>query len=157
MTLTLHLGVIDMPYSGPAQAPRGRKQKIASGTQTTGDVARILEDKYGVFATYAQLHMADTIGPALVKSVAGSIENLLLGAPSGADPFAQGCSQIEAGFRSFLDTEEMAAAGVPGVPTEAARKGVNHRLKHPYAKDNPQRPSFIDTGLYQASAKAWVD
>jgi len=46
--------------------------------------------------------------------------------------------------------------GYPGIPTGAAEAGVNHRLLHPYAKDNPERPSFIDTGQYQADFKSWV-
>jgi len=48
----------------------------------------------------------------------------------------------------------METLGYPGVPTRAALMGVNSRLKKRRGK---RRPSFRDTGLYQASFMAWVD
>ena len=65
-------------------------------------------------------------------------------------------ANIETRFRHFLSQKEMDSLGVPGVPTKAALAGVSHRFKHPYAKRAP-RPSFIDTGLYEASFRAWVE
>jgi hypothetical protein len=58
-------------------------------------------------------------------------------------------------FNEFIDRRGM--DGMPGVPTDAARLGINHRLKHPYAKANPERPSFKDTGTYMQSFTAWVE
>jgi hypothetical protein len=69
---------------------------------------------------------------------------------------AEGEGEIEAAFRQFLEQQEMDGR-VDGVPTKASLKGVSHRLKRPNAKDNPTRPSFIDTGLYSASMKAWTE
>ncbi len=59
-------------------------------------------------------------------------------------------------FRIFIDQKELDGV-IPGVPTQAALRGVNHRLMRPYAKSNPVRPSFKDTGLYEASFRAWVE
>lgn len=168
MTLTLHLGVAVLPYGNDTARTQRRvakarpgKQKprparaASSGSQTTGDVATILEKKYGVMAYFFQQHQAEIAG-ALEQSLAGTLENIMLGAPPKNNPFGAAEIKIEDAFKLFLDRQEM-AGHVNGVPTKAALRGVNHRLRHPYAKSNSARPSFIDTGLYQGSFKAWVD
>lgn len=138
--MILHIGVVDQPYNGP----EGR---------TTGDVAEILEKKYGIMGVFAEVHGND-IADALADSMAGALDNLLMGAPIGADPFAEGCSNIDTTFRQFLSSHEIAGQGIEGVPTQAALDGVNHRLK---IRKGAARPSFIDTGLYQASEKSWIE
>ncbi|CDY79475.1 hypothetical protein BGLT_02256 [Caballeronia glathei] len=163
--ITLNLGVIDIPYSNapPAekvpQAKKGKankplKPKSSGGTKTTGDVAEILEDKYGIMDTFAYVQLPD-IAKALEESIAGSLETLLMGGMPSANPFASAESKITAMFKQFLATGAIEHMGIEGVPTQAALNGVNHRLKHPYAKGNPRRESFIDTGLYQSHFLAW--
>lgn len=169
MTRTLHLGVIDVPYV-EREAPARRKARLAKNAKaskklrihvppenkTTGDVATILEAKYGVMEAFYDNNEEVIVGD-LTESLAGALEDVLAGAPIGdRDPFAEGSSKIEERFKEFLSSREAERVGIEGTPTAAARAGVNHRLKHPYAKSNPRRPSFIDTGLYQASMKAWV-
>jgi hypothetical protein len=151
--MILHLGVIDLPYQPPPS--RGRPRKVATGTQTTGDVAGWLETRYHIFETFYELHKDDIAGD-LENSAAGALENLLLGSPASAPDqvFATATSQIEDRFKRFLSDREMEALGYPGVPTQAALTGINHRLK---SGRGPRRPSFISSGLFQASAKAWVD
>ena len=139
---TLHLGVVDVPYT--------------EGGKTTGDVATILEDKYGVMEFFYKHVGAYAIVRALERSSLGTIESLLLGVPAKITITAEAESEIEAMFRHFLSQREMDGK-VTGVPTAAALKGINHELKHPYAKTNPVRPSFIDTEQYQASFKIWID
>lgn len=141
----LHLGVADQSYDNKGNAG-----------QTTGEVAKILEDKYGVMRAFFLLHGPDVAG-ALSESVCDALEALLMGAPSSIDAFGAGTSKIEDLFKQFLSSQEAERAGIPGAPTAAALKGVNHRLKRPYAKVNPRRPSFVDTGLYAASFKSWID
>jgi hypothetical protein len=136
----LHLGVVDIPYASQE-----------SGASTTGDVAEILEAKYGVMGYFFERH-GDEIAAALVDSMVGAIGNLAAGAPPVNNPFGDAESEIEQSFRKFLDDEEM--NGQPGVPTRAALRGVNRRLKR--GRGSP-RPSFIDTGLYESSFTAWVD
>lgn len=92
----------------------------------------------------------------LEKSLAGTLETIIMGGSANADPFATACTEIDNEFRQFLDRREM-DGHIQGVPTQASLDGVNHRFKRPYVKANPDRPSFIDTGLYQSSFKSWVD
>lgn len=147
---TLHLGVIDIPYS---QAPNPRQRRPRSNV-TTGDVAGWLEDRYHVMELFFEEHASDVVAPALEKSVAGAITSLMSGAPVTIDPFGSATSKIEDAFKQFLSTGEAERLGIPGVPTQAALRGVNHRMARPYAR-RASRPSFIDTGLYQSTFKAW--
>lgn len=170
MPTILHLGVIDVPYA--TNVPEAARRVVhrthkngtvetftaaPSGGETTGDVAEILEAKYHVIELYYEEVGEELIAKALEHSAAGAIENLLLGAPAaGLSLTAEAESWIEGAFRLFLDQRELDGVE-PGVATAAARRGVNHRLKHPYAKGNKERPSFVDTGIYQTSFKAWFD
>ena len=175
----LHLGVLDLPYVNapqdvnkprPAKAPpptksgkprkvRARKHgpwlpgtKVHSGEQTTGDVAGWLEDKYKPMEAYLATH-GQEVADNLAQSMLGAMEAQLMGGPAG-DPYAEGASKIEEGFKAFLSAGEIETLGIPGLPTGAASRGVNHRLK---LKKGAPRPSLIDTGLYQSSFKAWVE
>jgi hypothetical protein len=164
--IVLHLGVLDYPYANPAtqkkvaQAKKGKankpiKPKTQSGMQTTGDVAEILEAKYGIMDTFAFMRLPD-IAKELENSIAGELESLMMGGSGSSNPFKSAESAIESMFKNFLSKGDIEHAGIKGVPTQAAMKGVNHRLAHPYAKSNPRRESFIDTGTYAASFKAWI-
>jgi len=172
VSFTLHLGVIDVPYAfssvnttpvpkrAKGKAARGKalvkpatERKVQSGTETTGDVADWLETKYGVMAKFWELQ-GQVCADALGQSLVGYLQNQQLGAPAGSNPFAQGEDAIAQMFRQFLSDDEMAHAGVPGVPTQAALDGFNPRLK---SKQGSPRPSFIATGLYQKSFRAWIE
>ena len=161
--MILHLGVVDMPY---ANAPK-KHQRKSGGTpnETTGEVAEILESKYGVMEQFFKANEA-AIAASLENSIAGALENLLASKGSGltkqilAGPstgLGKAESDIKDKFNDFLSLQQVEALGIPGVPTKAALKGVNHRLKHPYASKNKRRPSFIDTGLYENSFAAWFE
>lgn len=136
--MKISLGVIDLPYKDGKSV-------------STGDVAEILEDKYHVMAAFADMHR-DEIAQALSHSLMGVLENKLMGAPIPENPYRQAEEDIGVAFRQFLDLEDMAGR-FEGVPTEAALKGVNRRLKR---RRGARRPSFIDTGQYQASFKAEI-
>lgn len=153
--MILHLGVIDIPY---AQAPRRNQRKAGSaGTQTTGDVAGWLENRYHVMEIFFESRR-DEIAGDLESSLAGALESALMGGGSltTIDPTGAAATSIEDRFKKFLSLKEIEQLGVPGVPTMAAQMGVNHRLKNPYRRRAP-RPSFIDTGLFEASFKVWAD
>lgn len=165
--LTLNLGMIDVPYANEAtaekvpQAKKGKKNKpvkpkTSAGTQTTGDVAEILEAKYGVMEAFVTWRMPD-IAKTLENSIAGELETLLMGGVSTGNPFKSAESEITQMFKQFIGSGEVEHSGLLGVPTQAALNGVNHRLKHPYAKANLRRESFIDTGGYQSHFIAWID
>lgn len=157
MSITLHLGVSDIPYTN------------SKGAKTTGDVAEILESKYGVMQAFVNLHGND-IAKAIEGSVVGAFESAMMGAPPRNDIYGTGTSEIEEMFRRFLSGREMDGLGIAGVPTAAALAGKSARFKSGYVKKirlripelgavtiQPSRPSFIDTGLYEGSMKAWVD
>jgi hypothetical protein len=159
--MKLLLGVLDIPYE--KQAPRrvgvrrrgGRTTAFsapASGGQTTGDVAEILEAKYHVMEVFVEEHLDDITG-ALGQSLSDALEDAMGGAPGGNATTAAE-ADIQAMFNKFIDSSEMEGLGIPGVPTQAALKGINHRLLHPYAKSNPRRPSFKDTGQYEQTFRA---
>ena len=159
----LVLGVVDIPYSG-AFRPKAKKIKAGqrkfnknyAANMTTGDVAEILEDKYAVMECFFTLHEAD-IARDLEEGIGYALEAVLSGAPTNLDAFGAATQQIDARFKDFLTNREMDGLGRSDVPTGAAKRGVNHRMMHPYAKANSERPSFIDTGLYETSMKSWVD
>ena len=166
--IVLHLGVADFPYvedttSGAEPVRKGKKRGgsrwrrsdlIGGDVSTTGDVAQILEDKYAVMSTFVLLHEPE-IADALANGLAGTLESIIQGAPPPENPYAGGEEAITQMFRTFLDSREIESTGIPGVPTEAALRGVSHRFKHPFAK-RASRPSFIDTGTYQTSMRAWI-
>lgn len=149
--MKLHLGVIDIPYAGPASD--GKRNAPKSEVKTTGDVADILEAKYNVMRVFFELHDAD-IAKTFEDALKGQLENVLLGAPSQPNPYGTAESDIQSMFKRFISAREIERIGVPGVPTQAAKDGVNHRLKSGHGR---RRPSFRDTGLYQSSFRAWIE
>lgn len=138
--MKLHLGVVDIPYT--------------VGGVTTGDVATFLESKYDVMQTFYD-NNDQKVALALEDGLRGHLENLLLGAPPSATPFASGTSEIDHMFQSFIETGQMEKMGLPGVPTKAAIERRSSRFKKKRAKK--ARPSFVDTGLYVANFKSWID
>jgi hypothetical protein len=117
-------------------------------------VAEILEAKYAVMDTFVLLHEQE-IADQFAEAVSGALENLVMGAPPANNPFGPAEAFTEARFKRYLELQEMNGL-VDGVPTRAALEGVSHRFKGKRNKAGP-RPSFIDTGLYESSFKAWVE
>jgi hypothetical protein len=153
--LTLNLGVIVQPYRAWVQRRgRGKRRPGKVLSNTTADVAHILEAEYHVMGAYYRTHKKD-ISAAMVNSLQGALESVLMG--RRPNPWGTAMSSIESGFKKFISSREAESVGIPGTPTKAALRGVNHRLVHPYRKSNQRRPSFRDTGLYMASFKSWVD
>lgn len=157
MSLVLHMGVIDIPYAeAPKKHQRHKSATPVSGTQTTGDVAEILEAEYHIMQIFFEVHHAQ-IEEVLLESIGDEATNVGMGKAPGSNAFAYAEGRIAEMFRDFITTREIEKLGYPGVPTKAAIDGVNHRLAHPDAKGNPRRPSFVDTGLYVASFRAWME
>lgn len=165
MSLILHLGVVDMPYSGKMAASvaehfsalqRGKplSRSAASASVTTGQVAEFLEAKYHVMETFYTAHSVE-IGDAIADSLAGAFESAQMGAPRSLNIFGKAEGRTKRLFSKFLESKEMDHLGIPGVPTRASLEGVSHRFKGRRAKG--PRPSFIDTGLYETSFAAWID
>lgn len=138
----LHLGVLDVSY--------------AWGGKTTGDVATILEAKYHLMQTFADMSERQ-IAAAVTSSLHGAMETIAMGGPSGkrGQAFAAAGASIETMFRDAIDSQAFDNR-IPGVPTMAALNGVRHSRKRAYVKREP-RASFFDTGLLASSFRAWVD
>lgn len=137
--MRLILGVVDVAYTGDG------------GGATTGEVAQLLEDEYHVMRIFAEEYNY-RIGGALADAIADQIQDIANGAPVAPDPFKDGLEGIEHMFRNFLATSEIERIN-PETPTQAAIEGRSKRRK---GGKGPRRPSFIDTGLYQASFRAWL-
>ena len=162
--MKLHLGVIDVPYQifdqgKPVPHPKtGAQNHPVKGEPehpTTGQVAEQLEDEYGVMQVFFDQNQGQ-IADHLANAVAGAIETAMMGGSVDLmDSLSAGLGNIERDFRNYIDLEEISKSGVPGVPTKAALLGINHRMKKPTT--HVRRPSFRDTGQYQASFKAWID
>lgn len=152
--MKIALGVIDQPYTDTADKVRiDNSRPRISKSVTTGDVAEMLEAEYSVMGHFVDLHMPE-IAKSVENSLAGQLESLMMGAPVSNDAFGTAMGEIETLFKfTYLDKEEIAQTGQAGVPTQAALNGVSSRFK---SGKKGRRPSFIDTGLYQASFKAWI-
>lgn len=142
------LGVLDTPHMEYLHGVPPKDSGI-----TTGDVAEILESKYRIMQTFADMRKGE-IAKAVKEAVSLKIKEEIRGLKTPVDHLARAFGQIEHSFKDFIVTQQMDGR-VTGVPTMASLMGVNHRLKHPYASSNPQRPSFVDTGQYVAAFKAW--
>jgi hypothetical protein len=121
---------------------------------TTYDVAQWLETRYHIMQTFYNVNES-AIAKSIEESLGGALESLMGG--HTVDPWGSATQQINSDFRDFISSKKVESVGIMNVPTFAALKGVNHRLKHPYARGNPRRPSFRDTGLYLNSFRSWVD
>jgi cobalamin-dependent methionine synthase I len=142
-----------------------KRRRSFTRTKTAEKVADILEDTYDIVHQF-ELKYAREISDIVAKSFTDYSVNVLAG---GADELEEGfasrrhkivsermvkfmkpsSAEIEKLFRKFLDREEIVA---PGVPTLAALYGVRRGRK-----TGKRRPSFIDTGIYRASFRAWAD
>lgn len=141
--MKLHLGVVDVAYSGE------------DGAKTTGEVAEILEDNYHIMRIFYELNeqfIADKIADAL----GGALESLAQGKPYSPAMLKPALPKVDERFRDFLDRDEISRLLPATQQIAAAQKGVSHRKKQPYAKKNKPRPAFVDTGLYQRSFRSWV-
>ena len=168
--MKLNLGVIDVPYAAllPVKGKKLRSSASvinkfrkapkppspAAGT-TTGDVAEILEAKYHVMQ-----HFWDTCGSEVCDALAEDMMDAFADRAAGRNidtpDFTAATSKMHQMFNEFIDRREMDGMEL-GVPTMAARLGINHRFLHPYSRHNPERPSFKDTGTYAASMLAWIE
>jgi len=147
--MELNLGVVDQLYENG---------------ESTAKVARVLEDKYGIMQTFVDNNL-QFIADQLANSVADNLETILgSGQKLGADTnlFTQGTNNIEQAFREFLDRNGT------GIVTQASTQGTSGRFKDegnkkkkrkkdPRLLEGQVRPSFVATGLYQASSKVWTN
>lgn len=151
----LVLGELEVAYT-EASADGAPTVTITS----TGDVAEILERRYGVMQTFFD-RRRDKIAGYLADSMANALQDRINGRRGGSPTF-EAEQKIEAEFRSFLDANEMdiLSVGLAGPEitnphiSAAAAAGSNSRKKS--TKSNA-RPAFVDTGLYRANFRVTVN
>jgi hypothetical protein len=133
--MKLHLGIEEFPYGD-------------KGSISTGDVAEILEGKYGIMEHFYYNHE---------QEILNDIAETYLGITSGTDSRSLdsdiAIDSINERFRRFLADKEMDGQ-IDGVPTKASLLGKSIRFKR---KKGPVRPSFIDSGLYEVNFRAWTN
>lgn len=139
--MKLNLGVIDMPY-GYGDEP----------DKTTHEVANELEDRYKLFTHFFNAYRDEIFREVHEVLSLQLFNHIQYGAPFDEETLI--LETVTKRFHVFLELEEMAGLGVKGVPTWAAIRGVNSRLK---TEKGPRRPSFIDGGLLKANFLAWID
>lgn len=135
--MILHLGVDDLPYA-------------EKGSDTTGDVAEWLENKFGVMQIFADDNQAK-IAAYLEDGLAGAMESVLAGAPENFDVFGSAMNKIKARFSDFIDLEE---SGVVTKAKQAPKSGP--RKKRQYRKVDA-KTTFVESGGYRNSFMAWVE
>jgi hypothetical protein len=158
--ISLHMGFINTPYlqenlATPfraAEKEEKRKRKRGfSRTMTAEKLSKILESKYGIVETFSGVY-EEEIKSLMHEGFREVAENIISTRKAGEttvqmkklmNPYTK---QIESMFRTFIDNEEMNGM-VPGVPTKVSIKGRGRRRPG---------PSFIRTGIYKASFRAWV-
>jgi len=127
------------------------------GVTTTGEVAEILEEEYDVMGVFMDIHGGEVMAD-VGKSMTAYLQSIFQGNPANARKgFALG--GIEEQFKDYLSADEWQSH--TGQVIKAARMGRSARFKEGFAKDKEgkptTRPAFIDTGLYSASFRAWLE
>ena len=150
--MKLHIGVIDVPE------PEG---------STTGNVATILEEKYGLFSHFAD-NKTKNIAEHLAEGLEQAVAQMALGVPYKHSLNA-GASMIEQDLKDWISLRQVENVGIAGVPTQAALDGTSLRTKggktvskvrkgQKFRKvTGARRPSFIYSGVLEASLKAWIE
>jgi len=141
----LELGVQDIFYADGGEST------------STGDVAEILENKYHIMRSFFEVK-EEQINEEIAEFFAGLVESLAMGMPmeSAFTRLQTGIfDKIERMFRNFLDAEEMNQILPSHMHSQAAKDGIRTRMKAK-KKEGP-RAAFVDTGMYQASFRAWLE
>ena len=135
--MKLVLGVVDLPYTDHTQS------------ETTGEVAEILEEKYHVMETFFDMHKKD-IADAIGQSVAGALVNARAGQTMKRDIFLSAMDKTEKMFKRYIDSEQH---GIKLKKHDAPKAGA--RKKRQYKKVSAV-VAFVDSGLMRKSFKSWI-
>jgi hypothetical protein len=139
--LKLVLGFEDRPYTAQYITPGRRKYRTGKYGQKTSSaqVAEELEGRYGILESFVEEE--DTIQTLLEDVLAERIDQVLAGKDYDKKDIEKRLPGIEKAFKTMLEEEMLHTRG--NVPTAAAM--------------TEGRKSFIKTGLYRSSFRAWVE
>lgn len=135
--MKLHLGVINIAYDDAS---------------TTESVATELEERYGIMQHFYSEN-AQKIANYLENDLNDILDSFLNGQPQVN--FEESMGKIKKDFTRALE-DQFLDGKVKGVATKRAKSGYRSRFKDK-KKDKSPRASFIDTGNYLASFKAWIE
>ena len=138
--MKLDLGVWDIAYSDPT----------VQGATTTGQVAKILEEKYSVMGEFYD-HYKQDVEDLLIDALVGELEARLQGKPPTAIEVMP-LQKVDTLFKQYLSRNEWQQ--LTGQTIKSAQLAISHRKKG--KKRAGPRPAFIDTGLYQKAFTAWL-
>ncbi len=133
--MILHLGVMEVPY--------------ADDGKDTGEVATILEEKYGIMQGFADRNI-EQITEMIEDGVAGAIESVMAGEPESFDVFGSAMANIEDRFHDYIDNEEH---GIRTKAKDAPKAGARKKRQYRKVAD---KTTFVDSGLYRLNFTAWV-
>ena len=159
--IKLGLGVIDVPE------PYGDK--------STYEVGKDLEKTYGLFSMFYN-HEKDDIADWISKDAAVGLEMMMAGQPVEVSKvFAVSSEEITDKMHKFITSQEVervaATYGEQGIPTQAALEGRSFRFAKGFTakrqvkgikgagkaiQKRTPRPSFIYSGVFEASLKAEI-
>jgi hypothetical protein len=150
----LHLGVEKRIYPRRSRG-EWRRHRVGQSIVTTEEVADALEERYHILEHFLEMEH-DGIMSDFHQNFHLEIDTALSGRKPPKRRWGRFEARVTRRFKDFIHARSLDGVEY-GVPTQRSLKGVNRRLSHPYQKNNPSRPSFIDTGLYVNSMKAWVE
>jgi len=160
--MKLHLGVIDVPEP--------------YDNTTTGKVGEDLEKNYGLFSSFYD-YRKNEIADLIAADAAIGIEKLLKGENvTIANTFAVSGEEITDKMHNFITSKDAEIYSKPVfpliTPTLAAQEGLSYRfekgvtakryVKGKFGKGKQvtkraPRPSFIYSGVFEASLKGWIE
>jgi hypothetical protein len=169
--MKLMLGFESFPYTAryTANSPlpsllKSRQPKTPTRThtaygagKTTGQVAKDLEERYKIveeFWKFEEDNFVELLEETFAEDLEEVMQKKLTKRTRGIS--VKETDLIEQKFRQNLSSRRYDGV-ISGVPTLAAQRGVSHMRAQPYSRKNPPRASFIDTGMYQRSFRAWVE
>jgi hypothetical protein len=131
-----------------------KPQRAYGEGKTTLEVAQELEDKYHIVEKFLEME-EDRINELAGDVITDAFEDIEKFTRHKWKKRTKAMEGIESRFRANLVGRKYDGV-LSGVPTMAAIRGVSHLNQHPYAK-RASRPSFIDTGMYMRSFRAWLE
>jgi hypothetical protein len=123
--------------------------------KSSSQVAIELETRYRIVETFYNLEEDNLIIPLLADDYRDLLDAQMSGLQTVATVTTRTTDKIEQRFRRNL-TGRRYDGVIRGVPTRTSQRGISHlRLKPSAARGS--RPSFVNTGLYMRSFKAWEE
>jgi hypothetical protein len=117
----------------------------------TYDLGKHLEEKYGLFSKFYEMDK-EKIAKYIEEGIEGALSTYQLTGQMPADPLPSVGTQIVKDFQDMIDQKKFDNV-LPNVPTKASKIGIRRRFKN---RLDPNRPSFQDTGIFEASLEAWI-